>query len=142
MPAMFSACQSAMVNQQTCFKLPESSDFTKVFVLGQGPKAPNFLTAGQVAEIREVLEIEFDVPALKLGAAMPSPWNTTCGSGTALTCDAMKFSITPGMEVTTAMVRNVAVTNSSTTTKPLAPTYSWKATPGKYYSFFHGRWFK
>jgi len=114
--------------------LPDKATLKSIFIDGQGTKAPGILTQAQIDSIDRELTIEYDLPAFTMGSAMPSPFNDTCGL-TTISCPAHKFSLTPGMDVSTIGVRGFAMTSASDYLTRVSPTITFDMNAGKKYTF-------
>jgi len=114
--------------------LPDKATLKSIFIDGQGIKSPGMLTQAQIDSIDRELTIEYDLPAFTMSSAMPSPFNDTCGLPT-ISCPANKFSLTPGMEVSTISVRGHAATSASDYMTKVSPTITFTMNAGKKYSF-------
>jgi hypothetical protein len=113
--------------------IPNKLELRRVFVDGNGTLVAGFLEQAQIDTIDRDLKITYSLPELNMNSGMPYPFNETCGA-TSLSCPAMQFDITPGMDVTTAMVRGFAGTDSTSADTAIAPTYSWAVVAGKKYT--------
>jgi len=114
--------------------LPDKAILKSIFIDGQGIKSPGMLTQAQIDSIDRELTIEYDLPAFTMGSAMPSPFDDTCGLPT-ISCPADKFSLTPGMEVSTISVRGHAATSASDYMTKVSPTIKFNMNAGQKYSF-------
>lgn len=119
--------------------LPDKATLKSIFIDGQGTKAPGILTQAQIDSIDRELTIEYDLPAFTMGSAMPSPFNDTCGL-TTISCPAHKFSLTPGMNVSTIGVRGFAMTSASDYLTRVSPTITFDMNAGKKVHLPHVRW--
>jgi len=114
--------------------LPDKATLKSVFVDGSGIKAPGFLKQAQIDTIDRELTIEYDFPAFQMGSDMPAPFNDTCGMST-ISCPAQKFTVSPGMEVSTISVRGTAMTSAGDYMTAVAPAITFTMNAGKKYTF-------
>jgi len=114
--------------------LPDKVALKSIFIDGTGTKKPGILTQAQINSIDRELTIEYDYPAFTMGSDMTSPFNDTCELPS-ISCLAHKFSLTPGMDVSTIGVRGYAMTSASDYKTKVSPTITFDMKADKKYTF-------
>jgi len=114
--------------------LPDKVALKSIFIDGTGTKKPGILTQAQIDSINRELTIEYDYPAFTMGSDMPSPFNDTCGIPE-ISCPAHKFSLTPGMDVSTIGVRGYKMTSASNYKDKVSPMITFDMNADKKYTF-------